>query len=141
MYNSFAVVFEYFLNIAFNTVPTTNLYHILSWISGFLFASNFYLQILQLICVILAILCFLCRPSCLSLFSGTSSATGRFFALAAAVASNEDSVAWSSIYGYIRHLKNSPKVHLADGATAITKAIDNVFGLENCVRNMYWPHV
>ena len=75
------------------------------------------------------------------LFLGTSTTNGRFFALAAAVASNEDSVAWSSIYGYVRHLKNSPKVHLADEATAITKAIDNVFGLENCVRNMCWPHV
>ena len=29
----------------------------------------------------------------------------------------------------------------ADGAKAITKAIDQVFGLQSCVRLMCWPHV
>ena len=75
------------------------------------------------------------------LFVGTSSPTGTFYALAAAVASNEDADVWFSIYRYVRNLDNSPKVHLADGATAITKAIDNVFGLDKCERNMCWPHV
>ena len=34
-----------------------------------------------------------------------------------------------------------PKFHLADGAKAITKAIDEVFDIKSCVRLMCWPHV
>jgi len=72
---------------------------------------------------------------------GTSSSTGKFSALSAVIASNEDTEGWSSIYRYVESLDIAPKYHLADGAKAITKAIDNVFGLENCTRLMCWPHV
>ena len=73
--------------------------------------------------------------------SGTSSSTGKFSALSAVIASNEDTEGWSSIYRYVESLDIAPKYHLADGAKAITKAIDNVFGLQNCTRLMCWPHV
>ena len=72
--------------------------------------------------------------------SGSSSPTGKFSALAVAVASHEDHEAWEMIFKYVKTL-NSPSVHLADGATAITKAIDEIFGLQNCTRIMCYPHV
>ena len=59
-------------------------------------------------------------------FSGTSSSTGRFFASSAVIASHEDTKAWSSIYRYVSSLNINPTFHLADGAKAITKAIDEV---------------
>ena len=49
--------------------------------------------------------------------------------------------AWSSIYRYVSSLNIRPRYHLADGAKAITKAIDEVFYIETCVRLMCWPHV
>jgi hypothetical protein len=53
---------------------------------------------------------------------GTSSPTGRFFATCVVLASHEDKQGWASIYRYVSSLDN----HLADGAKAITKAIDEV---------------
>ena len=72
---------------------------------------------------------------------GTSSPTGRFFATCVVLASHEDTEGWASIYRYVSSLDNHPKYHLADGAKAITKAIDEVFDLETCTRLMCWPHV
>jgi hypothetical protein len=72
---------------------------------------------------------------------GTSTSTGRFFATCVILASHEDTEGWSSIYRYVSGLDIHPKYHLADGAKAITKAIDEVFNLQTCVRLMCWPHV
>ena len=71
---------------------------------------------------------------------GTSSPTGKFFALGAAVASNEDAETWSTIFRYIKDLGNTPKILLADGATAITKAIEQTYGGET-IRIMCYPYV
>ena len=56
------------------------------------------------------------------------------------MASNEDAETWSTIFRYIKDLGNTPKILLADGATAITKAIEQTYGGET-TRNMCYPHV
>ena len=74
--------------------------------------------------------------------SGTSSPTGKFFGVCAALASHEDSSTWTTIYKFMHDESILPSYHLGDGAKAITNAGSAVYlGEISSTRLMCYAHV
>ena len=75
---------------------------------------------------------------------GVTNTTGSFYASMTILTNYEDAEAWSEVLTFVHGLGIHPKYFMADGATAITKARNEVFGnCEECVakRLMCWSHV
>ena len=75
---------------------------------------------------------------------GVTNTTGSFYASMTILTNYEDTEAWSEVLTFVHGLGIHPKYFMADGATAITKARNEVFGnCEECVakRLMCWSHV